>query len=164
MRIGLENGGTTYWLAGQSGVAESVHSSARDYTLTGDRQLTVAPIVKADYTRQFDRGSQANEVTFGSTRTFATGDLCFLYTLDYIDDIPLTGTLIFEVEIPGGGTSNRVMADAVMQRPEMDPVGVSLSLDFTVTGGRISTAVGSYLTGSGDNYLTGTAGNYLTGT
>lgn len=166
MRIGLENGGTTYWLAGESGVAESVHSSVRDYTLNGDRQLEVANVVRANFTRQFDRGQQANVVEFGTTRTFTTADLCFLYTLDYLDNIPLTGTLIFEVEIPGGGTSTRVMANAVMQRPDFVPIGVSLTLDFTITGGAITTVanIGHYLTDTGGNYITDTGGLYLTGT
>ena len=166
MRIGLENGGTTYWLAGEPGVAESVHSSVRDYTLNGDRQLDVAQIVRADFTRQFDRGQQPNVVSFGTTRTFATADLCFLYTLDYLDNVPLTGTLIFEIDIPGGGTSTRVMANAVMQRPEFDPIGVSLTLEFEVTGGAITTVenIGKYLTPTGGGYLTPTGGYYLTGT
>jgi hypothetical protein len=164
MRIGLENGGTIYWLAGESGVAESIHSSVADYSLSGDRQLDIAPIVKADVTRQFDRGNQPNEVTFSTTRKFTTADLCFIYTLDYLENIPLTGTLIFQVDIPGGGTSSRVMANAIMQRPEMDPVGVSLTLDYTITGGRISDAVGKYLTPTGGGYLTPTSGYYLTGT
>ena len=163
MRIGLENGGVTYWLAGEPGVAESVHSSARDYTLTGSRQLTIAPVVKGLVTRQFDRGNQSNEVTFGSTRTFATPDLCFLYTLEYLDNVPLTGTIVFQVDLPGGGTSSRFMANAVMQRPEMDPIGVSLTLEYSVSGGNIAVGVGNYLTDTGGNYLTDTAGQYLTG-
>lgn len=165
MRIGLENGGTTYWLAGESGVAESVHSSVRDYTLNGDRQLEVANVVRANFTRQFDRGQQANVVEFGTTRTFTTADLCFLYTLDYLGNIPLTGTLLFEVDIPGGGTSLRVMANAVMQRPQFKATGVSLTLDFVVTGGAITTVanIGHYLTGSGGDYLNGAGDLYLTG-
>lgn len=168
MRIGLENGGVIEWLAGEPGVAESVHSSVRDFTLTGDRQLEVVPYVKGNITRQFDRGNQSNEVTFGTTRTFATPDLTFLFELDYLDDIQLTGTLVFDIEIPGGGTHRRKMANAIMQRPEMDPVGVSLSLDFSVSGGQITSAagggVGHYKTGSGGDYLNGSGGLYLTGT
>lgn len=163
MRIGLENGGVIAWLAGQSGVAESVHSSARDFTLTGARQLEVAPFVKGVFTKQFDRGNQANEITFGSTRTFATADLAFLFGLDYLDDLQLTGTLVLDVDIPGGGTSRRYMSNAIMQRPEMDPIGVSLMLEFSITGGQIVTELGRYLTGDGDDYLTGDGGLYLTG-
>ena len=170
MRIGLQSGGNTYWLAGESGVAESVHSSVRDYTLTGDRQLEVAKLVKTPFSRQFDRESQTNEVSFGSTRTFTSADLCFIFTLDYLDNIPLTGTLIFEVDIPGGGMSTRYMANAVMQRPEMDPVGVSLALEFTVSGGEITggssspLGPGHYLTDSSGVFRTGTGGLFLTGT
>ena len=164
MRIALESGGVTYWLAGETGVAESVHSSVRDYALSGERQQESPTLVKTPFTRQFDRQSQTNEVSFGTTRTFATADLCFLYTLDYLDNVPLTGTLLFVSDIPGGGTSTRVMANAVMQRPEMDPIGVSLTMEFVVSGGQISTAVGRYLTDTGGDYLTDTAGFYLTGT
>ena len=164
MRIGLENGGVIEWLAGEAGVSERVHSSARDFTLTGDRQLEVAPFVKGSFTRQFDRGNQANEITFGTTRLFATADLTFLYELDYLDNIQLTGTIVFEIEIPGGGVSRRYMANAVMNRPEMEPRGVSLMLNYSVSGGTISTIVGHYLTGSGDDYLTGSGDLYTTGT
>ena len=164
MRIGLENDGVIEWLAGEPGVPESVHSSVRDYNLTGGRQLETAPFVKGSFTRQFDRGNQPNEVTFGTTRTFATADLAFIFGLDYLENIALTGTLVFEVDIPGGGTSTRYMANAVMQRPEMDPIGVSLSLEFSITGGDIVTVVGHYLTDTGGDYLTDTSGLYLTGT
>jgi hypothetical protein len=164
MRIGLENGGVIQWLAGEPGVAESVHSSVRDFSLKGERQLEVVPFVKGGFTKQFDRGNQANEVTFGTTRTFATADLTFLFELDYLDDIQLTGTLVFEIDIAGGGTHRRYMANAVMQRPEMDPIGVSLTLDFSVSGGTISEVVGHYLNGSGGAYLNGSGGFYLTGT
>ena len=179
MRIGLQNGGTTQWLAGEPGVSERVHSSARDYTLTGERQLEVVPFVKGLVTRQFDRRNQSNEVTFGTTRTFSTADLCFLYTLDYLADIPLTGTLVLQIDTPNGGYKTRLIANAVMQRPEMDAVGVSLALDYTVTGGAITTGptypgggdpiipgegVGHYLTGSGDAYLNAAGDFYLTGT
>ena len=56
------------------------------------------------------------------------------------------------------------MANAVMQRPDMDPIGVSLTMEFVVSGGQISTAVGRYLTDTGGDYITDTAGFYLTGT
>ena len=164
MRIGLENNGTIEWLAGETGVAESVHSSVRDFSLNGERQLEVAPFVKGSFTKQFDRGNQSNEVSFGTTRTFATADLSFLYMLDYLDDVQLTGTLVFQIDIPGGGTHTRRMPNSVMQRPDMDPIGVSLSLEFTVSGGNISEIVGHYLTDTAGDYLTDTAGLYLTGT
>ena len=107
MRIALQNGGSTYWLAGEPGVAESVHSSVRDYALNGDRQIDVANVVRADFTRQFDRGQQPNVVTFGTTRTFTTADLCFLYTLDYLDNIErilaLTNILLGEQVLDDDG-------------------------------------------------------------
>jgi hypothetical protein len=179
MRIGLESGGTTYWLAGEPGVSESVHSSVRDYALTGDRQQEPVQLVKSSLTRQFDRGNQTNEVSFGTTRTFGTSDLCFLYTLDYLNSVPLTGTLILQIDTPGGGSKSRLIANAVMHRPEFETVGVSLTLDYTVIGGAITTGptdpggggpiipgdgVGKYLTPTGGGYLTPTGGYYTTGT
>ena len=92
--------------------------------------------------------------------------------VDY--SLPLIGELIFEVEIPGGGTHRRQMANSVMTKPVMDPIGETLTLEYSVTGGRISHASGSgqapcvgpsrYRNGSGGDYLTGTGGLYLTGT
>ena len=164
MRIALQTNTSTYWLAGEDGVAESVHSSARDFTLTGERQLGVEQLVKTAFTKQFDRESQTNEVTFGTSRTFATSEACFLFELDYSENIPLEGSIIFEIPLPGGGVTRRYMANAVMQRPEMDPIGVSLTLEFSISGGIISAGLGHYLTGTGDSYLNGSGGNYLTGT
>ena len=166
MRIGLENGGTTYWLAGESGVSVRVHSPVKDFVLGGDRQLDVAQIVRADHSRQFDRSGQVNEVSFGTFRRFDSSDEAWLYTLDYLDNVPLTGTLIFEIDTPGGGTSTRIMANAVMQRPNMDATGETVELEYTVTGGAITTPanIGKYLTPTGGGYLTPTGGYYLTGT
>jgi hypothetical protein len=163
MKIGLINGGITYWLAGEPGVSESIHSSVADFALSGDRQLDIAAFVKGVNTKQFDRINQTNEVSFSTTRKFATSDLSFTYQLDYLSNIPLTGTLIFQIDA-GGPTFTRYMGNCVMQRPEMDPVGVSLALEFSISGGNISEAPGHYLTASGGSYLTDTAGFYLTGT
>ena len=174
MRIGIQSGGSITWLAGQAGVSERVHSSANDYALSGDRQLDVASFVQTDYTAQFDRLNQPNEVSFGTTRKFSSADDCFLFTLDYLDDFPLTGELIFEIEIPGGGTHRRQMANAVMQRPAMDPIGETLVMEYAVTGGRITVASGTgqppgtgpgrYRTDTAGDFLTDTGGLYLTGT
>ena len=165
MRIGLQNGDTIQWLAGEPGVSERVHSSVRDFALGGDRQLEVVPFVKGSFTRQFDRGNQANEITFGTTRTFASADLTFLFELDYLDNIQLTGTIVFQIDIPGGGTETRYMANAVMQRPEMDPIGDSLMLDFSISGGQITSGgPGHYMTLSGGAYLNAAGDKYLTGT
>jgi hypothetical protein len=166
MRIALQNGGTTYWLAGEPGVSVRVHSPVKDFVLSGDRQLDVANVVRANFTRQFDRLGQVNEVSFGTFRLFDTADEAFLFELDYLDDIPLTGTLLFEIDIPGGGTHTRVMANAIMQRPEMSATGETVELEFTVTGGAITgeSSIGKYLTPTGGGYLTPTGGYYLTGT
>ena len=162
MRVGIQNGGSISWLAGQAGVSERVHSSARDFARTSDRQQTISPIVRGDFTRQFDRGSESNEFSFSTTRKFNSSDECFLFMVDY--DLPLTGVIVFEIEIPGGGVIRRIMANSVMKKPSMDPIGETLILEYTVTGGNISETLGHYLTGDGDSYLTGTGGNYLTGT
>ncbi len=162
MRVGIQSGGVTSWLAGQAGVSERVHSSARDFAISRERQQTSSPIVRGNFTRQFDRGSESSVVTFSTTRKFDSSDECFLFMVDY--DLPLVGTIIFEIEIPGGGVVHRLMANAVMSKPEMTPIGETLTLDYSITGGRIAETVGSYLTGSGDNYLNGTGGLYLTGT
>jgi hypothetical protein len=166
MRIALQNGGTNYWLAGEPSVSVRVHSPVKDFILSGDRQLEVANVVRADFTRQFDRLGQRNEVSFGTFRLFDTADEAWLFELDYLDDIPLTGTLLFEIDIPGGGTHTRVMANAIMQRPEMTAIGETVELDFTITGGAITgeSGIGHYLTDTGGDYITDTGGLYLTGT
>ena len=81
MKIGLINGETTYWLAGEPGVAESVHSSVRDFALSGDRQLEIATFVKGLVTKQFDRDNQSNEVSFSTTRTFADSNAAWAFQL-----------------------------------------------------------------------------------
>jgi len=161
MRVGIQSGGVISWLAGQAGVSERVHSSARDFALSRERQQTVSPIVKGTITRQFDRGNESSVVTFSTTRKFDSSDECFLYLIDY--NLPLVGVVVFEIEVPGGGVIRRLMANAVMSKPEMDPIGETLTLYYSITGGNISENLGHYINGDGGDYLTGTGDLYLTG-
>lgn len=169
MRVAIQNGGSTYWLAGQAGVSERVHSSARDFSLSRDRQLTVAPIVHSGFTVQFDRGNESTIATFSTTRKFATAEECFLFMIRY--SIPLTGVTVFEVEQIGGGTVQSLMANSVMSKPVMTPIGKTLTIEYTITGGAITAGanepgggVGKYLNGTGGGYLNDSAGYYTTGT
>ena len=96
MRISLLNGTTIYPLAGQAGVAESVHSSAADYSVEPEISKQTSLRVRADHAVTWDRKNLKTTIRFSTVRTFATCLLAEKFANDYDETIPRSGILIIE--------------------------------------------------------------------
>lgn len=132
MRISLLNGTTTYPLAGQSGVAESVHSSASDLQIHGEIAKQTARFVRADHAATWDRKNLVTTVSFGTARVFATVLAAEQWAADYDETFPRSGVLVLastgdtgvpiSVSIGGDMTSD---GTTPLVFPALDTVGVS---------------------------------------
>ena len=96
MRISLLNGTTIYPLAGQAGVAESVHSSAADYSVEPEISKQTSLRVRAEHAVTWDRKNLKTTIRFSTVRTFATCLLAEKFANDYDETVPRSGILIIE--------------------------------------------------------------------
>jgi hypothetical protein len=96
MRISLVNGSTIYPLAGQAGVAESVHASASDFRIEGDIAKQTSLRVRADNAQTWDRRNLQTAIQFGTVRTFETCLLAEKFAADYDETYPRSGVLVIE--------------------------------------------------------------------
>jgi hypothetical protein len=106
MRITLLSAGTLYPLAGQAGVSERVHSSAGDLRISEGIETQTSARVRAASVTHFDRLNLAADISFSTTRTFATPEAAAAWAMDYSTAFPRTGTLIIDpVPAPGWAES-----------------------------------------------------------
>lgn len=96
MRISLLNGTTIYPLAGQAGAAESVHSSAADYSVEPEIAKQTVLRVRADHAQTWDRKNLKTKIGFSTVRTFATCLLAEKFANDYDETFPRSGVLVIE--------------------------------------------------------------------
>ena len=137
MRVALRTGGITHWLAGQPAVDEREFSSVSGFRVSAGINVQQVAKVRAEAMEVVDHKNLQTTLTFGTTRKFDTAVLAELWSLDYDNGWPRSGTLILESPQPGGGVSRRYMAGAVVQPPVRAVTGVSVDLSYTVTGGLI---------------------------
>lgn len=142
MQVALKTAeGVTHWLAGTPGVSERDHSSVSDFRKTSRIQVQESSRVRAAYLQSWDRGNLGTELTFGTTRKFATVQAATDFAFDYDRAMPRTGTIILVTPISGGGQRMRYMPAAVVEPPAMVVTGVTVELQYTVRGGEILPAV-----------------------
>jgi hypothetical protein len=140
MRIALLVGDTYHWLAGQPEVSMRTHSWAADFTLTPQSAVQVAEFVRAAVARPIDRANLLREVTFSTTRQFASPAAAELWALDYDTAFPRSGTLVFEAVAPNGVVTRRRMLTSVVSPPVRRVRGATVLLDYRVQGGLVESA------------------------
>lgn len=139
MRIGLDIGdGRVVWLAGQAGISERDFSSASGLRVEGSIALQEDSFIRAAAVEVTDRKNLKTTISFGTVRKFKTVAEAEAFALDYDRSFGRTGKLIMESLKPGGGVSRRYLKGAVVSPPGREVTGVSVKLDYTVTGGSIS--------------------------
>ena len=143
MRVALIHSGTTYWLAGQSGTSERVHSSAADIRLDGQIATQENQFIRAANGETLDRGNLTTTITFGTSRLFASANLAELYSADYDATLPRTGTLILEFVPPTGSVTRRYLRNAVVLPPARQVIGCTVLLRYTVRGADITATLPS---------------------
>lgn len=137
MRIGLQNGIVTDWLAGNPAKSERQHSSASDLRMNGQIVLQARQFLRAAATSYVDRANLATTISFGSSRLFATAAEAQLWSLDYDATARRTGTLVLVSQIAGGGVIYRYMQGAIVRPPERIVTGCTVQLRYTAEGGKI---------------------------
>ncbi len=129
MRISLTTATNTYYLAGESGVSERVHSSAGDFELTAAAETQLMALLRSATAGTVDRGNLTTTATFTTSRVFATPSAAFLYALDHDSNRGREGYVDFMVD----GAVRR-LEKAVVSPPERRVIGCTVSLRYTLTG------------------------------
>lgn len=137
MRISLLANGTSYALAGASGVSERVHSSAGDLRIAPVAQMDSYQILGGSYNERADLGNVAFRVSFSATRVFASPAEAQLWCTDYEAYFPRAGTLVLEAIAVGGTATTRHLLNAVIDPPQRSVVGASVLLQYSAEGGEI---------------------------
>ena len=131
MKIALVNDSTTYWLAGQTGVSERVHSSAGDLEFSGEIALQGQSRVRAVTRAWRDRGNYSAGVSFTTTRKFDSLTEAEEFAATYDLDYPRTGYLEF---YGANGGLVVTLQNVVVNPPRRRVTGVSVRLDYSVVG------------------------------
>lgn len=140
MRIKLVNGGSTYYLAGQSGVSERTHSSAGDISITTAIDMQTAKKTRATNAALHDRLNEVNTISFSTTRVFSSPDLAEQWSLDHGTNFGRTGTLYLETISSAGVSTWRYLQNAIVPAPARRVTGCTVTAAYTVTGGAITSS------------------------
>lgn len=142
MKIALRPTGTAtlLWLAGEPDVPECEFSSAGRVRITPSAPPQMQQRVRAANMRVIDRKNLLTTLSWETTRTFATAEDAFLFSLDYDTASARSGTLILLNTNPGGYLACRYLTGAVVEPPARTVIGVSVQLSYTASGGAISAA------------------------
>lgn len=140
MRIGLLTDGILRWLAGNPDLGERSFSSASDFRMTPKINIQTDQFLRGAAVRVRDRKNLATTITFGTTREFPTVWAAENWVLDYEATQPREGQLILESQMGGGAVVRRYLANAVVEPPDRQVIGVSVILKYTIQGGAITSA------------------------
>lgn len=138
MRISLLNGSTIYHLAGQAWVSERVHSSAAELSMSAQTQSEVADLVGSEVAALFDRKNLVTSLSFQTHRLFATAAEALLFAADYDGTFARTGTLRIDAVLSDGSVTRRTLANALVDPPQRDLRGATLTLDYKIQGAAIA--------------------------
>jgi hypothetical protein len=136
----------SFWLAGNPNVGERVHSSALMQYAPQRLQQAVAGLRWTEM-QFFDRGNASWEITFETTRRFATFTEVDDFIQTYPSKHPFQGTVSFRKDLPSGEWEERNLQLAVIEPPVMIPQGVSLHLRYTLRGARFVAGITSLTIG-----------------
>ncbi len=137
MRIALVHNGVAHWLAGNPALDEREHTGAGNLRIAPAIITQVDTFIRAARARPRDRRNLQTEISFSTHRLFATADAAEQWAMNYEAAYPRTGHLILQSVIPGGGVTQKYLADAVVEPPARVVIGVSVDLNYRVIGSAI---------------------------
>jgi hypothetical protein len=132
MIIALIHTTGTYWLAGEVGVDQRVHSSAADLQFAGGAMMQSQQRVRAAVIALRDRGNLSASVSFTTSRQFSTIDDAEVFAATYDAGTPRAGTLRCYRE---SGAAVCQLDNAVVAPPTRQVIGVTVILNYSVSGG-----------------------------
>jgi hypothetical protein len=156
MKIALVSAEVVNWLAGEPGIAQSVHASAGDLRINGQIGIDSQARLRAAYMAFRDRGNLQQNISFSTSRKFDTTGEADDWATTYDAVMPRTGSLDFYDE---AGEQVARLLNAVVSPPERRVIGVSVLLSYTVVGGEMQIADGE---GGFDTPELTMGGNYVT--
>ncbi len=132
MIICLIHNATQYWLAGQLGVDQNVHSSAANLQFGGSAILQAQQRVRAANTALRDRGNLMSSLSFTTSRLHESLSEAEVFAATYDVVFPRTGTLRCYRET---GEAVCQLANAVVAPPTRQVIGLTVLLSYSVSGG-----------------------------
>lgn len=132
MILCLIHNATQYWLAGQLGVDQHVHSSAGSLQFGGSTIMQAQQRVRAGHTALRDRGNLVASVSFTTSRQFETISDAEVFAATYDAVFPRSGTLRCYRET---GESVCQLLNAIVAPPIRQVIGVTVMLTYSVSGG-----------------------------
>jgi hypothetical protein len=156
MKIALVISEDFYWLAGEPGISQTVHSSAADLRINGQINIDSQARLRAAAMAFRDRGNLQQSISFTTSRKFDTTAEADAWSTTYDAVMPRTGYLDFYDE---AGDPVARLVNAVVSPPERRIIGVSVLLTYSVVGGTMLIADGE---GDWETPQITMAGNYVT--
>lgn len=139
MKIALINSEVFYWLAGEPGIDQTVHTSAGDLRINGQINIDSQARLRAAAMAFRDRKNLQQSITFSTWRKFDTPAEAKEWALTYDAVMPRTGSLDFYDE---AGDPVARLSGAVVSPPQRRILGVSVELTYSVVGGAMLIADG----------------------
>lgn len=104
-------------------------------TIVGSVEMQPGKYIRATSAEYFNRGNQTNQVSFSISRAHSSVAAAEAWMLMHTVTVPRAGTVTFNL----GSTSYRLL-NAVLNIPKIEQVGVSVMVDYAITGGLMELA------------------------
>lgn len=140
----------TYWLAGHPEKEERDHSQVGNFAITPGRLQQDADGLRWEHSVALDRKNARIAVDFTTTRHFASYLDVANFEFGYPTAHPWTGTVVFRLDLADGTFVEWGLTDARITPPQLLPMGVSLTLQYSITGKAFTEGVSGSYTALGD--------------
>ncbi|MEI7912281.1 MAG: hypothetical protein WCK77_21830 [Verrucomicrobiota bacterium] len=138
MTLALINGTEIFYLAGHPDHSERVFSSAQDVRISGKVSVEARRRIRALAVEHVDRGQLATQVSFSTSRGFASNAAAEAYAALLEDAAELSGILVIRADGGDSADTYVYMCRAVVSPPAREVSGCSVRLHYSVVGGAIT--------------------------
>jgi hypothetical protein len=139
----------TFWLAGDPTKSEREHSSAL-VTFAPQRLQQAEGGLRWENMVFIDRQNESWDITFDTSRLFASYAEVDAFCLSYMTKHPWSGTVSFRSDTGPATWVEYDLKNAVIVPPVILPAGVTLRLRYTVRGGKLQAGITSATVGGFD--------------
>lgn len=153
-----------FWLAGDPAKDEREHSQCGGLVFPPARQIQVAEGCRWSNAIPYDRANDLESVEFDTTRLFTRFVDCLSFCQSYKGLHPFEGTVTFHESNGDGSYLEFDLFGAVIQRPVLAPVGVSLPIHYRIYGqmwSEIRTGIYQPITSEAGEYITSEDGTVI---
>ena len=132
-----------WWIAGNPLLPNKDHSAVADEQRSIQRQRTPQNGAEWPFVKPLDAKNEALTLSFTTSRLFETTVEAWRWRnrwsalLERDWPHPITGDFVMRFLLPGGGWEEERLYDCLISKPTMKADGLTLTLGYTITGGRI---------------------------